>query len=94
MHLKLVVFCIVAVALVHAVSDEEWNSYKQKFNKKYNTPQDDALHRSIYEKNVQKIDAHNQRFKAGQETWEMGINQFTDMTEEESKKSFGLKPIN
>ncbi|XP_074038529.1 cathepsin L-like proteinase [Leptinotarsa decemlineata] len=90
MHLKLIVFCVVAVALVHAVSDGEWNSYKQKFGKQYNSPEDDALHRSIYDKNVQDINAHNQRFKAGQETWEKGINKFTDMTEEEKQSSFGL----
>ncbi|XP_023020967.1 protein CTLA-2-alpha [Leptinotarsa decemlineata] len=94
MHIKLIVFCVVAIAFAHAVSDGEWNSYKQKFNKHYNTPQDDALHRSIYEKNVQEINAHNQRYKAGQESWEKGVNQFTDMTEEESKRSRGFGPIN
>ncbi|XP_074038542.1 cathepsin L-like proteinase [Leptinotarsa decemlineata] len=92
MHLKLIVFCVVAVTLAHAVTDEEWNDFKQKFYKHYDSPEEDALHRSIYEKKLQDINEHNQRFKAKLESWQKAVNQFADLTEEESKWSRGFRP--
>lgn len=36
------------------------------------------------------IKEHNEKFKKGEVTWEMGLNQFTDMTKEEKSRHHGV----
>jgi Cathepsin propeptide inhibitor domain (I29) len=61
-----------------------------KFSKKYDQVED-AKRFDIFKKKVQEFEAHNEKFKKGEVTWEAGVNQFTDQTEEEAKnRNFGL----
>ncbi|KAG5868793.1 hypothetical protein JTB14_001702 [Gonioctena quinquepunctata] len=94
MHLKLLVFCAVAIIVVQTSplpSAEDWNSFKVSYNKRYSSPEDEALHRSIYERNIQAINEHNSKYQRGEVTWKMGVNQFTDMTDEERNRYLGLR---
>lgn len=51
--------------------------------KRYDTPDEYRKRKAIFSKTLQQIDSHNFRFKRGLETFEMGVNQFSDITDEE-----------
>jgi cathepsin L len=57
-------------------------AYTAAFSKVYNGDEA-ATREAIYNTNVDKFTAHNERFAAGEETYTMGPNQFTDLTLEE-----------
>lgn len=64
---------------------------QHKFNKKYE-PAEDVKRFDIFRKKLSEFEAHNEKFKRGEVTWEVGVNQFTDETEEESRRNLGLLP--
>ncbi|KAH8394823.1 hypothetical protein KR222_006854, partial [Zaprionus bogoriensis] len=64
-------------------ADSEWQSFKVNYQKIYNSPALDKLRRSIFLSNKRIIEAHNERWAQGDESFEMGINQFTDMLDGE-----------
>jgi len=62
-----------------------WEEYKAQWGKVYNGPDDDAK-RAQFEANSRIIEEHN----AKGESWQLGFNQFTDMTPEEYRVAAGL----
>lgn len=58
-------------------------SQQVEYKKQYNSELEDAHRRIIFCKNLRLIDAHNERYKRGEVTFEMGVNQFADMSHEE-----------
>jgi len=73
---------IVASALALASADFE--SFKAKYNKVYNG--DEAAARATYEANMQRVADHN-ALNLG---FELGENQFSDLTQEEYRIAAGL----
>lgn len=57
-------------------------------SKSYKTYEEEMKRILIFEANVKDIEAHNERYHKGLETFKMGINQFTDMTNEEFKNTY------
>jgi len=71
------------VALVDVQpSFEEWTS---KFGKTYVDDATFSLKKVVYEDNVKFMDAHNALYAAGHSTFNLGVNEFSDMTHEEFK---------
>jgi cathepsin L len=64
----------------------EFNTFKMDFNRKYMTPAEEAKRLAIFTANLQFILSHNQRFAMDVVTFEVGVNQFADMTNEEFVK--------
>lgn len=64
--------------------DEEWESWKTTFEKKYNSPEEETIRRAAWEKNKIYIEAHNKQYEQGLTSFTMGLNQFADMIEGES----------
>ncbi|XP_023175502.2 cathepsin L1-like [Drosophila hydei] len=67
----------------------EWDSYKNEFDKIYGDESEELLRKLIFQNNKQIIDAHNERWAVGAESYEMGLNQFSDMLPEEISKAIG-----
>jgi hypothetical protein len=65
---------------------------QEQYQKNYPNPADDLKHFKIYKKNKSKITAHNIRFANGLETFEMGINQFTDIGKKQMSSYMGFRP--
>lgn len=65
------------------------SSLQAKHNKSYPDPEEDAKRLAIYKESLAKIDDHNEKFKKGEVTWEMGVNHFADQTPEERSKCHG-----
>jgi len=73
-------------------TDQEWEEYKIKFSKKYNDADHESSKRAIFTEGKKKVAEHNQKHEKGEVTYTMGINQFTDMTEDEMKCMRGYRP--
>ncbi|XP_034101930.1 cathepsin L-like [Drosophila albomicans] len=89
--MKAVILIIVLVAVVQATSlkdilKAEFNAFKLKHhNKTYQDASEELKRLQIFVENKKLIDTHNKRYVAGEESYEMGVNKFSDMTPEEFK---------
>jgi len=61
----------------------KWGDFKQTHGKTYSSIQEESARFNIFVENHRAIDAHNEEFKAGKHTFQLGMNQFGDMTNEE-----------
>jgi hypothetical protein len=64
---------------------DQWESYKQEHGKVYNGAED-AAHKATFEANVAKIAAQNSK----NEDLTFGMNQFTDLTQDQYRAAAGL----
>ena len=62
----------------------DFEAFEQKFNKRYETPEERLNRFNIFQNNVKEIEAFNE----GSHSWKKGINQFTDMTPDELKARY------
>ncbi|XP_015794389.1 cathepsin L1 [Tetranychus urticae] len=81
--------CFIALfALVTAASlsyENEWESFKAKYNKVYADEREEAWRKTIFLYNLKKIQAHNERAENGELTYRLEVNKFSDLTDEEFK---------
>lgn len=66
--------------------DYEWETYKYDFNKEYSDETLEEIRKSIFKDNMKAINEHNIRFAEGNESYEMGVNEFTDMLDWEVER--------
>jgi cathepsin L len=80
--------------LDQAAINDEFARFKVDYQRKYVTPEMEAKRLAIFGDNLRFIQAHNQRFLMNVVTFEVGVNQFADMTNEEfSSMMNGLKLV-
>jgi cathepsin L len=60
-----------------------WQDFKQTHGKTYGTVEEETARFNIFVDNHLYVQEHNKGFQAGLHTFELGINQFADMTNEE-----------
>lgn len=93
--MKILILLILSFVLFASASsnlDEEWESFKRQYKKKYQARStDEVVRKHIFAKNLVESEEHNQRFAAGKESYEKGINQFSDLTPEEFAEQYLLK---
>ncbi|XP_031425837.1 cathepsin K-like [Clupea harengus] len=81
------VLLVSGSVLVHATHnpalDTAWEDWKSTHQKGYFGLGEEAIRRTIWEKNMQLIEAHNQEYELGILTYELGMNHLGDMTTEE-----------
>jgi len=63
----------------------EWNEFKATHSKQYASEEEEEARFGIYLDNKRIIEEHNVLYEAGEISWEVGMNVFGDMTEEEFK---------
>ncbi|XP_076445208.1 procathepsin L-like [Babylonia areolata] len=99
MHTGLFVLCLAAAA--YALPNREihrspfklrfdpyeatWTQFKKTHGKNY-TLVEEAKRRSVFMDNVKRIEEHNWHYFQKTKSYYLGINQFTDLTEEEYKQ--------
>jgi len=79
----LAVVAIDASTLANIVQLPARKSFKKSPCKTYYTQEEEIARFNIFVENQRAIDAHNEEFKAGKHTFQLGMNQFGDMTNEE-----------
>ncbi|XP_036044612.1 protein CTLA-2-beta-like isoform X1 [Onychomys torridus] len=62
--------------------DAEWEEWKMNFKKSY-SPDEEGHGRAVWEKNKKFIEKHNADYEQGKTGFIMGLNGFSDMTDEE-----------
>lgn len=61
------------------VVNEEWEAWKLKHGKSYETPVDEKFRMKVYMENKAKIARHNQRAHNGEHTYFLAMNHFGDL---------------
>jgi hypothetical protein len=61
------------------------NRFKDKYEKNY-SEYERKVRQIIYDKNLEKIEQHNNLYDKGESTYKLGVNDMTDMTFEEITK--------
>ncbi|XP_065204572.1 procathepsin L-like [Planococcus citri] len=61
----------------------QWNSFKIRFNKTYQSTNHEQQRMEIYLNNIEEITKHNELFEKGEVMYKKGVNQFTDLTSQE-----------
>lgn len=89
--MKAVIVVLALVGFVQAtnlkdVLKEEFQAFKVKHGKTYQDISEELRRMKVFKDNVKIIEEHNKRFAAGEETYEMGVNQFSDMSPSEFKR--------
>ncbi|KAH8410751.1 hypothetical protein KR222_004669, partial [Zaprionus bogoriensis] len=85
LKMRALIAFLLLVALAHASARYDvglfvrFNSYQVQYNKVYRDANELHKRRQIFQDNQELIDRHNERFAAGQESYKMGVNQFTDL---------------
>jgi len=69
---------LVIAAEIPVQSGHSWQEFKAIHEKSYSDEAEELYRKTIFEKNVAKISEHNERFEAGLESYQMGVNHFTD----------------
>ncbi|KAJ5076046.1 cysteine protease rdl2-related [Anaeramoeba ignava] len=86
--MKFIVIFAILVLVASCANDRMlFNHFKNKFNKKYSV-EEEAMRFKIFQANLKTIREHN----AGDSTFKMGINQFTDLTLKEYAQKY-LSPV-
>jgi len=68
----------------------DWNAYKAQYGKQYLTKASDDYRRFLYLDEVMAVNKFNAEYDQGMHTYWKGINQFSDMTQDEIVKAQGL----
>ncbi|KAF7494212.1 Digestive cysteine proteinase 3 [Sarcoptes scabiei] len=63
--------------------DHQWTVFKAKYNRQFRTVYDELLRKLIFHRNYVYIRKHNEKYEAGLSTYELGVNQFADLTNKE-----------
>ncbi|RZC34877.1 Peptidase C1 and/or Inhibitor I29 domain containing protein, partial [Asbolus verrucosus] len=63
--------------------EQQWKSFKADFKKVYKSPNEEAIRFRNFEKNLNEINEHNEKYRKGLETYTLGLNQFADLSSEE-----------
>ncbi|XP_028143041.1 crustapain [Diabrotica virgifera virgifera] len=93
MFFKYFLFLFAVVVIAQALTDEEeFDNYKKKFNKSYDTPEEEQKRFKIFQDNLRFIEDHNQKYQRGEVSSTVGVNQFADQSKDEwANRNHGLK---
>lgn len=90
--LLVVLWCGLAHSQDNLSLDEAWETWKITHKREYNGLNEESIRRTIWEKNMLFIEAHNKEYELGIYTYDLGMNHFGDMTlEEVAEKVMGLQ---
>jgi len=81
MRAALIFLVLIGVGQSWCDSDD-FKAFKIQYNKSYKDNEEEERLK-IYHNNRQMINSHNKRYAAGEETFEMGVNEFTDLRPDE-----------
>ncbi|KAJ8333231.1 hypothetical protein SKAU_G00421270 [Synaphobranchus kaupii] len=64
-------------------AEKDFQDWKKKFGKHYDSPEEEARRKKLWLATRVTITEHNKKYKEGLVMWVMGVNQFTDMDDDE-----------
>jgi C1A family cysteine protease len=86
--MKILVVLLVSLytcqaGLPESLISEQWTNFKNSHRRRFMNPVEEVFRKRIFQKKLQEVENHNERYRQGLETYELGVNQFSDYTEEE-----------
>jgi len=81
----LVLLCVL-LAIATAINDDQWTSFKAKYNRKYATPDEEIYRYTVFKKNLKKAAERQAQELPGGATF--GVTKFSDLTEEEFRSKY------
>ncbi|XP_050506440.1 digestive cysteine proteinase 1 isoform X3 [Diabrotica virgifera virgifera] len=82
--MKIILVVLVIVAAATASTDEEkWRQFKITHNRVYKNIEEHDHRFEIFKKNLIRIKEQKEKYEKGESTFNFGITQFADLTEEE-----------
>jgi cathepsin L len=95
--IQLIIFAIILIFNVNCNPNDQawsWTTYKQHHKKNYTRTAEESKRQTIWQTNYNKIKKHNQEADRKLHSYRLGVNQFTDLTQEEFQKLWlGLKYV-
>jgi len=92
MKLLLVIAILLLSVLAHPDYSDSFEEFKIKYNKEYETDEEETHRAGVWSDNLDMIRAHNIQADQGHHSFHLGENEFTDMTSDEITAFFnGLK---
>ncbi|KAL3307445.1 Cathepsin L2 [Cichlidogyrus casuarinus] len=92
----LLVLAIVSLVSCMALEGEElhakWHQYKLKHGKVYEKDEEDEMRKNLWHDNFKMVEEHNKKYEAGEVTYDMEQNHFSDISEEERKQYLNAMP--
>uniref|UniRef100_T1JWM9 Uncharacterized protein n=1 Tax=Tetranychus urticae TaxID=32264 RepID=T1JWM9_TETUR len=67
--------------------ESEWASFKKNYDKTYSNPEEELYRQTIFHKNLELIEQHNEKATQGIHTYRLGITKFSDLTHDEMKST-------
>jgi cathepsin L len=78
--------CAVASASIFSDFKDEFEIWKNMYEKEYKSVEDEITRFSVWMNNLRKIQQHNLEASLKMHTYRLGLNEYSDMTVEEVKK--------
>jgi len=76
-------FLSLLALAVMASGSKSFSRFQAEYGKRYSSKAELTTRQAIFESNLQKISEHNAKYLKGEVSYEMGVNQFTDLTLDE-----------
>jgi len=70
--------------------DHEFNTFKINHNRHYSTPEEEEQRKLNFLNSLQIVEKHNELYKKGEKSYELGINLFSDLSADEYKAMFRM----
>nr|QOV03084.1 cathepsin L14 [Dysdercus peruvianus] len=83
--LAVLLACILVYTCAVPLRDN-WEQYKSSHGRSFDNSTEEDFRKDLYKKHKELIEKHNKRYEQGLESFELAMNQFGDMTEEEFHK--------
>ncbi|ENN81994.1 hypothetical protein HUJ04_006403 [Dendroctonus ponderosae] len=76
-----------------AFATETFVTFQQKYGKVYQNDSELSVREEIFKENLAKIEEHNKQFQQNFVSYELGLNQFSDLTEAEFQALLTMSPL-
>lgn len=83
MKVVLIISSFVLGSLAHPDYSDTWEEFKDKYNKDYQTEDEEVYRAGVWSSNIDVIKGHNAEAEAGVHSFHLGENELADMTSDE-----------
>jgi len=84
--LSLLLAVSLGLTLAHPDYSDSWEEFKQKFQKQYDSEEEEGYRQSVWTSTVQMISDHNSEYENGEHDYNLGENELADLTPDEIKQ--------
>lgn len=84
--------CIASSFINKTLIKNKWEDFKIKFNKTYETPDEEMKRFEIFQENCAIFEAHNKLYETGKVTFRIDVNRRADLTDDDVEALIVKKP--